>query len=246
MSRDTPPRRGGVLVVRPEPALTETRETLERQGWLTWGMESLIVSPHTLPLQTGIAGVLITSSQALPALAGSVSRDVPIYAVGDATAARISALDFPSVISASGNAAQLADLIKMQCSPAGGPLLLLSGQKQGLDLASSLRVSGFQIRRRVAYSTMPAHSLPPDTLRALHEKLIGTVMVFSTASARAFCSAFIQSGGSFQGLRGITISENSSKELRKNGFGQTATAATPDMRAMIDLLEHYGKSPSQP
>lgn len=235
MNKNTPSPRG-VLVVRPEPALTETREMLERLGWRCWGMESLVITPRALPEQTGVAAVLITSSQSIQTLSSSVAHDIPVYAVGDATADRVKKHGFQTVISASGDAAKLAELVTARLSPASGPLLLLSGEHQGLALAETLRGNGFCIRRRVAYATAPATTLPPDALSALREGLIETVMVFSAASARAFCAALANTGSSPRSLRAIAISQNTMKELHKSGFETIATAQTPDMAAMLDRL----------
>lgn len=236
MNKDTPPHRG-VLVVRPEPGLSETRALLEQRGWRTWGMESLSVTPRSLPPQTDIAAVLITSSQAIPALSEVVDHAVPVYAVGDATASRVRATGFHTVISASGNAAQLGGLVQTRLSPDMGPLLLLSGEKQGGDLAETLRHAGFRIRRRVAYSTAAATEIPPSTLHALRERIIAVSMVFSAASARAFCAALTQTETATEGLRVIAISENTAKELRKTGFSEVITAKTPDAGAMMESLE---------
>lgn len=235
MNRDTPLPRG-VLVVRPEPGLTETREMLEQLGWHCWGMESLVIAPRALPAQRGIAGVLITSSQSIPALSSAVAHDIPVYAVGDATADRVKKQGFQTVISASGNAAKLAELVTERLSPASGPLLLLSGEHQGVELAGTLRTSGFRIRRRVAYTTAPATTLPPDALAALRDGQIETVMVFSAASARAFCAALAQTGCAAGSLRAIAISQNTMKELRKAGIQTVLTAQSPDMAAMLDRL----------
>ncbi|MFT8718228.1 uroporphyrinogen-III synthase [Acetobacter sp.] len=236
MNRDTPQRRG-VLVVRPEPGLTETRALLEQQGWQTWGMESLCVTPRSLAPQTGMAAVLITSSQAIPALSEAVDHTIPVYAVGDATASRVRAAGFRTVISASGNATQLAEVVLTHLSPNKGSLLLLSGEKQGVDLAKTLRHAGFRIRRRLAYSTSAATQLPSPTLQAFQEKAIGVSMVFSAASARAFCAALTQTGIATEGLRAISISENTAKELRKAGFSEVVTAKTPNTNAMIESLK---------
>ncbi|MFT8806196.1 MAG: uroporphyrinogen-III synthase [Acetobacter aceti] len=235
MNRDTPSPRG-VLVVRPEPGLTETCETLTRLGWRCWGMESLVITPRVLPAQTGIAGVLITSSQSIHALSSCVTHDIPVYAVGDATADRVKKLGFQTIVSASGDAAKLAGLVREQLSPSSDTLLLLSGEHQGLPLAETLRADGFHVRRRVAYSAEPAVALSPDVLSAVREGLIGTIMVFSAASARAFCSAVAATDCATDSLRAIAISQNTMQELRKAGIQNILTARTPDMSAMLDRL----------
>ncbi|MCH4091045.1 uroporphyrinogen-III synthase [Acetobacter sp.] len=243
MNKDTPSLRG-VLVVRPEPGLTDTCETLERLGWRCWGMESLVITARPLPPQRGIAGALITSSQSILALSSSATHDIPVYAVGDATAERVKRQGFQTVISASGDAMKLAELVTQQLSPASGPLLLLSGEHQGLPLAKTLRDIGFRIRRRIAYATSPATALPPEVLSALREGLIATVLVFSAASARAFCATLARADCSPGTLRAIAISQNTMKELRKGGFQNIMTARTPDMAAMLDRLESAASPPS--
>ena len=71
---------------------------------------------------------LITSGNAISALPAAL-HDVPLLAVGDATAERARRAGFARVHSAGRDAAALADLAAAILTPAAGPLLLASGDR---------------------------------------------------------------------------------------------------------------------
>ena len=81
----------------------------------------------------------------------SACHDHPVFAVGAATANCAREAGFNRVFSANANASALAELVADTLSPADGSLFLPAGQGQGIDLAASLRQSGFSVLRRVAY-----------------------------------------------------------------------------------------------
>lgn len=231
------PARRGILVIRPEPGLTETRHLLEERGWTTWGMESLLVTPRIPARQSDPAGVLITSSQAIPALCGAIDRNVPVYAVGDATAGRVRAQGYGSVFSARGTALELAAFVRDRISPSAGSLLLLSGEKYGLDLCGTLRGYGFTVRRRVAYSVRPRRTLPADVRQALDAGQIGWAMVFSAASACAFRDSLRRAPSPLPLPTCIAISSAATRVLDEAGFISSITARHPDIDSMLAALD---------
>ncbi|NHO31801.1 uroporphyrinogen-III synthase [Acetobacter fallax] len=229
-----PRRRTGVLIGRPEPGLSETMEAVRALGWIPYAAPALTIEPRVIRRQTGIAAVLLTSSQALPALAGAVGSDVPVFTVGDATARRVRAVGFRSVESAGADAVALVGLVRSRVAPA--PVLLLSGAGQGLDLALALRQAGFIVRRRVAYAATPVRDLPVRVLNALRADEIGVVMAFSARSAAATGAALRASGYSGERMHGIAISENAAFALKKNDITDVVVAWRPDAEAMLAAL----------
>ena len=98
----------------------------------------MAIAPREIPPQSAVQAVLLTSANAvIPGL-----PDARVLAVGDATAARARAAGFTDVQSAGRDAAALAVLVEQTCRPAAGPLLLASGEGQGMALATQLRGGG--------------------------------------------------------------------------------------------------------
>src|SRR6185295_1983303 len=101
--------------------------------------------------------VLITSVNGARALAeANEQRSKPVFAVGDTTAATAEGLGFTSVVSASGDANALSELIRQRLDPATGPLLHVSGA----EVAGELAPAGFEARRVVLYEAQEAKALP--------------------------------------------------------------------------------------
>ncbi len=184
-----------VLVTRPEAEARETGLLLEDLGWRPLPAPSLSIVTRPLRLRAGVRpqAVLVTSGNALPGLPASL-RDVPLLAVGDATAARAAAAGFRQVGSAGRDAAALAALVGERCDPSGAPLLLACGEGQGAALQHALRARGFRVARRVAYAARPVRSLPAPARDALAEGRVAAALFFSPAGARAFGAALRRAG----------------------------------------------------
>jgi uroporphyrinogen-III synthase len=176
-----------VLITRPEPGATETAHRIAARGLVP------VVAPvmkirtlaATLPDPGGIQAALVTSSNALAALPQDYHA-TRLLAVGDATADRARAAGQTNVHSAKGDATDLANLAQRLCAPDAGPLLLLSGQDQGAELAETLRQAGFAVIHRVVYAAQPVASLPEAARAALAANRLDAALFFSADTARAF------------------------------------------------------------
>ncbi|NKE43918.1 uroporphyrinogen-III synthase [Roseomonas frigidaquae] len=158
-----------VLVTRPEPGGAETAARLEALGWRPLLAPALVLAPRRFALPPCQA-VLLTSraaARALPPPKEQPCADLPLLAVGEATAEAARAAGWAQAEAAEGTAADLARLATARLDPQAGPLLLLVGQGYALDLAADLRGRGFGVLRRIAYAARPALALPAPVLAAL-------------------------------------------------------------------------------
>ena len=140
----------GVLITRPEPGAGETAASVTALGLrpvIAPLLAIRVLSPN-LPPPERLRAVLVTSGNAVAALPTGY-RNVPLLAVGDATAARARDAGFGHVLSADGDARALAVLAAGTCEARGLPLLVASGRGQGHELAADLRGRGFRVMRRV-------------------------------------------------------------------------------------------------
>ena len=92
------------------------------------------------PIDLGdVQAVLATSRNGIDAFARRVKRrDLPVLAVGDATAELARSLGFRDVASAAGDGDDLADLARARLDPAAGLLLHPSGEEVARDLPALL------------------------------------------------------------------------------------------------------------
>jgi uroporphyrinogen-III synthase len=179
----------------------------------------------------------VTSGNALPAL-GEDFHDIPLWAVGRATAHRARQAGFRTVASADGDAAALARLIGDQIHPTQGRLLLVSGRGQGMALAAMLRTLGFRIIRRVAYAAEPAQVLPDTVICALRAGSVSHALFFSTETARVFHRLVrrLEPSALLAGCDALAISKRAEVALRGLPWRRISVAAAPDQDSLLALL----------
>ena len=182
--------------------------------------------------------LVLTSANAAPALSAP-ARQLPVFAVGDATARAAERAGCGEVMSAQGAGADLARLIARRCRPEHGALLHLSGENVRPGLAEELAAAGFDLRRRMVYRAVAASALSPATVEALARRQVEAVLLFSPRSARTFV-ALIARHGLHNGLAAaaaICLSAAVAQPCRELIWRAVYQAAAPDLGALLQALE---------
>jgi uroporphyrinogen-III synthase len=141
---------------------------------------------------TGVQALLMTSANGVRAYcARNTEREIPLFAVGDATAREARANGFNNICTACGNVSHLAKLVQTQLSKRGGALLHVAGTKMAGDLGGDLLRSGFEYRRDVLYNAVAAQFLHPDTISAIINEELQGVLLYSPRTAQIFCQCVV-------------------------------------------------------
>ncbi len=178
--------RHGVLITRAAGAAAGVAERVRALGLDPVLTPLLVVRTVPVAWPGRVDAVLLTSGNAVPALAGGPpGPGVPVLAVGDATAALARAAGAAAVESAGGDAAALLALARRRL-PRGARLLLASGSGQGAALAAGLRGAGFMVHRRVVYAAVPVGSFPAAAAAAVAGGGLGAALFLSADTARCF------------------------------------------------------------
>lgn len=233
------PARLPVLVTRPPPGGAETARHLAARGFAPVLAPLLTVQTYArqLPAPEALRGVLVASRQAIPALP-ALYHDLPLYAVGDATAAAARAAGFRTVLSAQGTAEDLARLVGAELSREGAPLLLATGLNQGDRLKRLLQTSGFKIIREEVYAAHSVTRLPEDAARMLREARDGWVLLFSRETALCL-NRLARAAGlaeNFTGLRLAAISAPVAEAVQDLPWARIHVAMDPNEKAVLALL----------
>jgi uroporphyrinogen-III synthase len=233
-----------VLVTRPEPQASATAARLAARGHtavLAPVLET-IVEPFA-PIETaGVAAIAVTSRAALDALAGRPDRDallrLPVFAVGDATAAAARRAGFAEVRSGGGAVGDLARLLAADLPP-GATVLHLAGRDRAGDIAAALAPSGIAVRTAVLYRTAPVAALPPRVAAAVAAGEIDAVVAYSPRSAEALVAAAAASGvaAALLALPILCLSEAVAAPLAAAGAARPSVAARPNEAALLALLD---------
>lgn len=208
----------------PEPLLTITPR--ERVDW-PQGHE-------------GAQALLITSANGVRAFAALESRrGLPVFAVGEASAAAARDLGFSQVTSAAGDVADLAALVAAILDPAAGPLLHPAAGKLAGDLQGALAAAGFTVLRAVLYDAVPAAALSAACTRALEGGSIDVVTFFSPRTAAGFVR-LVAAADLSQACGRVTalcLSPAVAAEISGLSWRRTLVAARPEQDALLAALD---------
>lgn len=238
-----------VLVTRPAPDNQKTAGALRAAGYDVLLAPMLRFEPVQFDIDENEAptGIVLTSANAARAMAASKLaarlRKLPVFAVGDHTAAVARAAEFSDVLSAGADSAALREMIVARLAarsggPAPGALLYLAGENLSRDLDRELALHGLTLITKTAYRMAQVHSLPPEVGEAFAKGRIDAVMHFSARSARAFVDAVRDRGLEVGALAlpQLCMSAHVASVLREAGAGRIVVAEHPDESRLIDVL----------
>ena len=232
-----PDAAGAVLITRPSPAAEETARHVSALGLRPIVAPLLMIQPMPSNLPQDAAAVLITSGNAVDSLP-AWARGRPVFAVGDATAARARAAGFAEVYSAGGNAADLAALVQRALPAQYSQLLLLTGKGQGSALASLLRARQRDVIVREVYKAVAVPRLPAQAAEALRGHDLRAALFFSAETAREFVRLVTAAGleASAQITDACAISPTTGVALETLRWRRIRIAARPTQDDMLALL----------
>lgn len=229
------------LVTRPRDDAEGISQALEARGYDV-RLEPLldIVLRHGVAVpMDDVQGILATSANGIRAFAAnSERRDLPVWAVGNATARCAADLGFAHVESAGGDVESLAALVARRVDAAGGALLHAAGTKLAGDLSGQLTTLGYTVRRVALYEARPANELSPRLIADLDADALDLALFFSPRTAAAFAT-LIDAAGRSAGCRRVTafaLSAAVARELAILPWRSVHVADRPDQTALIEAI----------
>lgn len=224
-----------VLVTRSEPGAGETASRLVGLGYQAVVEPLLSVEPIEAVLPAFDALAFTSANGVRRFIKLSARRDVPVWCVGDRTAAEALSAGFEQVRSASGAVTDLIEAIRREL-PQGAELLHSGNEAAGDRLAGALRQAGGSAQFIATYRTREAVTAGPvlspwlDTGRG-----VDCVLVHSPKAA-GILARLIGETPREHPLHVASISANASAKLHGLGL-KVETAASPDEDALFRALE---------
>lgn len=226
-----------LLVTRPEPDASETAARLRALD-IEAVVEPLLSAKTlttSLPARDGFAALAITSANALRALhdRGEIPRlrSLPVYAVGDRSAAEARKLGFAQVVSAAGN---IDDLIALLANAGvDGPILYPTARQPAGDLAKALAPHGVMVITVPVYEMAPAGALTTD-LATLEGALF-----YSRRTAETFARLAPATDRARPGM--LCLSEAVAAPLLAAHFVRVSLADHPSEEAMMALALSFAR-----
>lgn len=238
-----------ILVTRPHPDIETTAASLRARGHAVLLAPALKFEPVAFhdESESGYGAVIVTSANALRAIASQLPDlgllTLPLFAVGEHTAAAAREAGFVEVIVAGGDAASLRDQVvrsaREKVMKKKDTLLYLAGADLSRDLGGELGAEGFRVVTQTTYRMAPVKHLPREVCAGFAAHGIEAVLHYSRRSARAFLDAARDEGVEISALAipHCCLSETVADVLRDAGASQVLVAAAPDETALFDALE---------
>lgn len=234
-----------VLVTRPEAEARALAAQIAARGLQADLAPMLTLHPlKAAPDLSGISALLFTSANGVRAFAAATPRrDLPVYAVGEATARVARDLGFPDVQAAGGDVEKLAALVMQTRQPASGALYHAAGDTLAGDLKAMLEAAGFTVRRETLYRAEPAAALPADLAACFASGGYRAALFFSPRSAAVFVR-LAEAAGIVPGAAetaALCLSANVAAALAPLPWRQLSVAAAPAEAAMLALLDEAAR-----
>ena len=233
-----------VLVTRPAEDAASLLQTLAAHGHEALLAPLLTIAPNEglpgPPELTGVQALLFTSANGVRAFAGlSESRGLPVFTVGEASAAAARRAGFARVESAGGDVSDLARLAAERLEPAKGTLFHGAARRVAGDLKGLLEGRGFTVRRDVLYEAIAAAALPEPLRAALESGKLDVATFFSPRTAEIFVTlvrdANLESGCTR--TLALALSEAVADRLRVLSWAGVTVAERPNEEALIARLD---------
>lgn len=226
-----------LLVTRPEPDASETAARLRALD-IEPVIDPMLFARTlntTLPAADGFAALALTSANALRALhdRGEIPRlrKLPVYAVGDRTAATAREFGFAEVFSAQGNVDDLVALLAK--AGVDGPVLYATARQQSADLAKALAPHGVMVITAAVYEMNPASRLTVQ---------LGDcdgALFYSRRTAETFARLAPESDRGRPGM--LCLSEAVAEPLLAAHFVRVSLADYPSEEAMMALALSFAR-----
>lgn len=232
------------LITRPKADAVALEHALHDRGIDTLAEPMLTIEPvpgAAIDL-AGAQALLFTSSNGVRAFAAlSDRRDIPAFAVGDATARTCRELGFAEVRSAGGDVDDLAALARRGCRPDGGRLVHVAGSVSVGDLGGALRAAGFDVTRAAVYRARPAAAPSAALRQALGDGSIDFVLFFSPRTASTFVSLVRAAGldGACGAIDALCLSPAVAARAGEIRWRRIAVAAAPTQAALLAALDSH-------
>lgn len=230
------------LVTRPLEDSGEIAEALAQRGYepVIEPMLAIRFLDVPVPDPAPYQGILITSANGARALARYQGWDhLPVWAVGEASAAEAMRLGFVTVRAAGGDVAALAELVGGVLDPKAGRLLHVAATRLAGDLAGFLSSQGFSVDRAVLYEAVAASDLSPSLRDLVKSGALDLSLFFSPRTAATFVTLArdrLDTEG-LRATRALALSPAVAEVLRALPWREVRAASKPSLPGLLGLLD---------
>ncbi|PCJ36673.1 MAG: uroporphyrinogen III synthase [Alphaproteobacteria bacterium] len=166
------------------------------------------------------------------------NRDIPCFAVGEATAGEAEEAGFQSIYTAGGNVVELAELMTRSLNMMSGPILHISGQDIAGDLSGRLSAAGFQLIRAPLYKAEKSTAMTAAARKLITSGQISHIPFYSPRSAKIFMDLIRLSHmeNHLTEITAICLSSAVSDMISSYSWQKILTAKHPNQSSLFNLV----------
>ena len=132
-------------------------------------------------------GIIFTSANAIKNLdVSKINKNIFCFCVGEATEKIVKEKGFQNIFTASGNVANLKEIILQNFDQKIGNLVYISGEIISYDLDTELKKEGYTIKRIITYKVNSNQILSDEFIKELKSSIPEIVFIYSENSARSY------------------------------------------------------------
>ncbi len=132
-------------------------------------------------------GIIFTSANAIKNLdVSKINKNIFCFCVGEATEKIVKEKGFQNIFTASGNVANLKEIILQNFDKKIGNLVYVSGEIISYDLDLELKKEGYTIKRIITYKVNSNQILSDEFIKELKSSIPEIVFIYSENSARSY------------------------------------------------------------
>ncbi len=132
-------------------------------------------------------GIIFTSANAIKNLdVSKIKKNIFCFCVGEATEKIVKEKGFQNIFTASGNVANLKEIILQNFDKKIGNLVYVSGELISYDLDLELKKEGYTIKRIITYKVNSNQILSDEFIKELKSSIPEIVFIYSENSARSY------------------------------------------------------------
>jgi uroporphyrinogen-III synthase len=241
-----------LLVTRPEPDAGDTAGRLTALGLepTVFPLMTMRATEARLPDAEGLSGLIVTSANALRALAQrdalAAYLDLPLFAVGEKTAVAAGQAGFARIETAGGDAGALIDLVGARAK--AGTFFYPCAAETARDLPKALASAGLLVIAAEIYRMQAATRLSEEIAAQLAEQAFAAVLIYSRRMAMLFAelTELVLSPAQRRALTLICLSENVAAPLVAHGFPRIVLADFPSEEAMMAATLSFSRGQITP
>lgn len=239
-----------VLVTRPEPEAHAFAALLAVKGLQSLIAPMLRIIPSEEAPQAlaaldaeALQGVIVTSRHSVAALSSASSlHRLPLYAVGESTAALARQAGFESVAFAHDSRALLRLIRRAAWNQAGGAWLYARGHDISFDMKDALEKNGYKVEEVECYRAEAVERFPAALADALRQGGISIASFLSARTAQVFMRLAAAERLENE-LRAVSCAclSPAVAEAAGGGWKQTVTASSPTLHSLAESIDKLAK-----